>query len=41
MDNIEIKENQQSGNSWSWTEMEKGGVLIVKRVSGLVVRIFR
>jgi len=41
MDNIEIRENQQGENTWSWTEMEKGGVLIVNRVSGLVVRIFR
>ena len=41
IDNIEIRENQQRENTWSWIAMEKGGVLIVKRVSGLVIRIFR
>ena len=41
IDNVDIPEDQQEGNSWSWMGMESGGVLNVKRVSGLVVRIFR
>ncbi|MGC9343351.1 MAG: hypothetical protein ACP5E3_11675 [Bacteroidales bacterium] len=41
IDNIEIPENHKSGNCWVWNHMEKGGLLVIKRSNGLLIKIFR
>jgi hypothetical protein len=41
IDNVVADENQQWENSWSWKEMAQGGILLVHRAAGLLVKLYR